>query len=300
MKIFIAGSLGFVGRHLSKTLLDDGHRITGVGRSTQPRNNIDHPSFHYLAADTTKPGDWQTRVADHDIVINLAGRSIFTYWTEKVKKEIYDSRILTTRNLAQSLTGAKNVVFFSTSAVGYYGERGEDVLTEKEPPGNDFLAKVSIDWEAEAMKAQTDTIRVVLTRFGIVLDRRGGAMAQMVPAFKFFLGGRLGSGRQWFPWIHLHDLSEAYRFAINHPQLSGPANWCAPEPVRNEELTRMLAQKLDRPAMLPVPEFVIKTMAGEFGEALICSTRAQPAVLMDAGFAFTYGTIDSALDEIAR
>ncbi len=300
MKIFITGSLGFVGRHLSKTLLDDGHQITGVGRSTKPSKPIDHPSFDYLAADTTKPGDWQKKVAEHDIVINLAGKSIFTYWTEKVKKEIYDSRILTTRHLTQSLEGAQNVIFFSTSAVGYYGERGEDVLTEKEPPGNDFLAKLSIDWEAEAMKAQSDTIRVVLTRFGIVLDRRGGAMAQMLPAFKFFVGGRLGTGRQWFPWIHLHDLIEAYRFAITHLQVAGPVNWSAPEPVRNEELTRLLAKKLDRPAMLPVPEFVIKTVAGEFGEALICSMRVQPAVLMDAGFSFTYGTIERALEEIAQ
>ena len=300
MKIFITGSLGFVGRHLSTSLLDDGHQITGVGRSSKPNNPLDHPSFHYLAADTTKPGDWQTQVAGHDIVINLAGKSIFTYWTEKVKKEIYDSRILTTRHLTQALAGAQNVIFFSTSAVGYYGERGEDILTEKEPPGQDFLAKVSIDWEAEAMKAQTDTIRVVLTRFGIVLDRRGGAMAQMVPAFKFFVGGRLATGRQWFPWIHLHDLIEAYRFAISHRQVMGPVNWCAPEPVRNEDLTRTLALKLDRPAMLPVPEFIITTLAGEFGETLICSTRAQPAVLLDAGFPFTYGTIDRALEEIAQ
>lgn len=174
------------------------------------------------------------------------------------------------------------------------------MLTEKEPPGKDFLATVSIDWEAEALKAQSDSIRVVLTRFGIVLDRRGGAMARMVPAFKFFVGGRLGSGRQWFPWIHLHDLIEAYRFAINHPEVTGPANWCAPEPVRNEDLTRILAEKLDRPAMLPVPEFVIKTVAGEFGETLLCSTRAQPAVLLDAGYSFTYATIDRALEEIAR
>ena len=300
MKIFITGSLGFVGRHLSHALLKDGHQITGVGRSAKPSQPIDHPSFHYLAADTTKPGDWQQKVADNDIVINLAGKSIFTYWTEKVKKEIYDSRILTTRHLTQSLAGAQDVIFFSTSAVGYYGERGDDILREKEPPGHDFLATLSIDWEAEAMKAQSDTVRVILTRFGIVLDRRGGAMAQMVPAFKFFVGGRLGSGRQWFPWIHLHDLIEAYRFAINHPQVAGPANWCAPEPVRNEDLTRILANKLDRPAMLPVPEFIIKTVAGEFGETLLCSMRVQPGVLMDAGFSFTYGTIESALDEIAH
>lgn len=300
MNIFITGGLGFVGRHLSSALLKDGHRITGVGRSKNPDGMIEHPAFTYLAADTTKPGDWQETVADHDIVINLAGKSIFTLWTKKVKKEIYDSRILTTRNVADSLAGAGETIFFSTSAVGYYGERGEDLLTEEEPAGDDFLAGVCRDWEQEALKAQTDAVRVVLTRFGIVLDRDGGAMASMVPAFKLFLGGRLGSGSQWFPWIHLHDLIAAYQFAINHPEVSGPANWCAPHPVRNRDLTKSLAQKLGRPVMLPIPRFVIKTVLGEFGEALICSQRGQPDVLQKAGFHFEYGEIDRALNEILK
>ncbi len=298
MKIFITGGLGFVGRHLSTALLEDGHQVTGVGRSSNPSGMIEHPSFTYLAADTTQPGKWQDWVADHDIVINLTGKSIFTYWTQKAKKQIYDSRILTTRNLADSLAGAGDTLFFSTSAIGYYGDRGEDVLTEDEPQGDDFLAGVCGDWEREALKAQTDKVRVVLTRFGIVLDRGGGAMASMIPAFKLFLGGRLGSGRQWFPWIHLNDVISAYRFAIAHPEVAGPVNWCAPQPVRNQELTETLARKINRPVMLPTPTFVIKTVLGEFGEALICSQRGCPAALQDAGFQFQYGDIGSALDEI--
>ena len=298
MKIFITGGLGFVGRHLSTALLEDGHQVTGVGRSLNPAGMIEHPSFTYLAADTTQPGKWQAGVAGHDIVINLTGKSIFTYWTQKAKKQIYDSRILTTRNLADSLAGVGDTLFFSTSAIGYYGDRGEDVLTEDEPQGDDFLAGVCRDWEREALKAQTDKVRVVLTRFGIVLDRGGGAMASMIPAFKLFLGGRLGSGRQWFPWIHLDDVISAYRFAIAHPEITGPVNWCAPQPVRNQELTETLARKINRPVMLPTPTFVIKTVLGEFGEALICSQRGCPAALQDAGFHFQYGDIDSALDEI--
>ncbi len=300
MKIFITGGLGFVGRHLSKVLLEDGHHITAVGRTRNPSAMIDHPSFDYLAADTTKPGDWQSRVPENDVVINLAGKSIFCFWTPKAKEEMYDSRILTTRNLTDSLAGAGDMLFFSTSAVGYYGDRGEDVLTEKEPPGRDFLAKLSIDWEREALKARTDRIRVVITRFGIVLDRDGGAMTSMIPAFRLFLGGRLGDGRQWFPWIHLYDLVEAYRFAIDHPEISGPVNWCAPHPVRNRELTETLADKLNRPVMLPTPAFVLKTVLGDLGESLLCSQRAQPAVLEEAGFDFIYGDIDSALDEIVE
>jgi hypothetical protein len=253
-----------------------------------------------MAADTTQSGDWQKKVAEHDIVINLAGRSIFTIWTKKVKEQIYNSRIATTRNVVESLAGAGDVLFINTSAVGYYGDRGEDVLTEKEPPGDDFLSTVGKDWEHEALKAQTDRIRVVLPRFGIVLAQGGGAMASMMPAFKFFLGGRLGSGRQWFPWVHMEDLTAAYQFIIDNTNISGPVNLCAPQPVRNQELTRALASKLNRPALLSVPSFMMKTILGEFGHVLLCSQRARPAVLLDAGFHFTYPDINSALDDIVE
>lgn len=300
MKVFITGGLGFVGHHLSVTLLGDGHQVTAVGRTRNPAAMINHPSFNYLVADTTKPGDWQACLPEQDIVINLAGRSIFSFWTQTVKQQMYDSRILTTRNLTDGLAGAGATVFFSTSAVGYYGDRGDDVLTESEPPGDDFLATLSRDWEREALRAQSDHIRVVLTRFGTVLGRGGGAMASMIPIFKLFIGGQLGNGQQWFPWIHLHDLVNAYRFAIKHPDIAGPVNWCAPQPVRNRELTRTLARKLKRPVMLPAPSFMMETVLGEFGKALICSQRAQPAVLQKAGFHFTYEDIDSALDEIVQ
>lgn len=298
MKIFMTGGSGFVGHHLAMALLEDGHQITTVGRSNKPTTLSEHQSVTFLQADTTKSGDWQNSVAGHDIVINLAGKSIFTYWTKKVEEQIYNSRVLTTRNLAASLTGASDTVFFSTSALGYYGDRGEDVLTEEEPPGDDFLATVCRDWESEALKVQTDRIRVVVTRFGIVLDRDGGAMSSMIPAYKFFLGGRLGSGRQWFPWIHLQDLIAAYRFAIKHPDISGPVNWCAPHPVRNIDLTKTLANKLNRPVMLPTPAFVLTTLLDGFGKAMLCSQRAQPALLQKAGFQFDYGDIDSALEQI--
>ncbi len=298
MKIFITGGLGFVGRHLSEALLADGHMVTAVGRSGKPAATINHPSFTYLAADTTKTGDWQAHLPGHDVVINLTGKSIFTLWTDSAKKQIYDSRILTTRNIANALAGAGPTIFFNTSAAGYYGDRGEDVLSESEPSGEDFLATVCKDWEGEALQAQSDLVRVVLTRFGIVLGRGGGAMASMIPAFKLFLGGRLGNGQQWFPWIHLQDLVEAYRFVINHPDITGPVNWCAPLPLRNRDLTKTLAGKLGRPVMLPTPAIFMKTVLGEFGEALICSQRAQPDVLQKAGFRFVYGNIYSALDEI--
>ena len=299
MNIFISGGLGYVGRHLSKALLQDGHKITALGRRNNPANMIDHADFSYLAVDTTKPGNWQSYIPTQDVVINLTGKSIFTLWTKGVKKEIYDSRILTTQNIAEALKDAEKTVFFSTSAIGYYGDRGDNILTEQEPPGDNFLATVSRDWELEAMRVP-DHVRVVMPRFGIVLSDDGGAMAKMLPAFRFFLGGRLGNGRQWFPWIHLHDLIDAYRFAITDGTITGPANWCAPNPVPNEELTRRLADKLHRPAMLPVPGIMVKTLLGEFGQTLLCSQRAEPAVLQKAGYQFSYPNLDSALDEIVK
>jgi uncharacterized protein len=297
MNIFITGGLGFVGRRLSKTLLEGGHHVTAVGRTPDPQG-IDHPAFRYIAADTTLAGDWQAEVADHEAVVNLAGKSIFTPWTNKAKQEIYDSRILTTRNLVAALPQDRETILCSTSAVGYYGDRGEDILTEDQPSGDNFLAEVGRDWEAEALAAGKKGARVVLPRFGIVLDRDGGAMAKMIPAFRMFVGGALGSGRQWFPWIHLNDLVAALCFLIETPGLRGPFNCSAPEPVRNAELAKTLGRKLHRPACMPAPAFMIKLVLGEFGEVLLDSQRAVPAKLTAAGFTFQYPDLEAALGEI--
>jgi uncharacterized protein (TIGR01777 family) len=299
MNVFITGGLGFVGRNLSKFLLQKGNRVTAVGSRKNPAL-IDHPDFRYISADTTQTGAWQQELGDQQVIINLAGKSIFTRWTEKSKKQIMDSRILTTRNLVGALPAGSPMVFCSTSAVGYYGSRGDDVLTEEAAPGDDFLAAVGKNWEQEALQAQTKGVRVVLTRFGIVLHRDGGAMAKMVPAFRFFLGGPLGSGEQWFPWIHMHDLLSAYKWVIENSEVSGPVNFCAPQPVRNRELVKKLGIALNRPAFMPAPAFMIKLLLGEFGESLLNSQRAIPAKLQKIGFKFRYADMDSALREIAQ
>lgn len=298
MNIMITGGLGFVGRYLSMYLLHNGHQVTAVGRRRNPAPMIDHAAFTYLSADTTRPGDWQAQLPDKEVVVNLAGKSIFTFWTAKAKQAIYDSRIITTRNLVDGLAGTGRTILISASAVGYYGDRGEDVLVEVEPAGDDFLANVGKAWEHEALRAQSKGARVVLTRFGIVLGKHGGAMAKMIPAFRLFLGGRLGSGNQWFPWIHIHDLAAACRFLIEDAQIDGPVNFCAPQPVRNRELVAALGRKLNRPALLPAPAFVVKNVLGEFGATLLCSQRVKPAVLEKAGFRFAYPDIGSALEEI--
>ena len=299
MNYFITGGLGFVGRHLSNFFLQKGNRVTAVGLSENPEL-IDHPDFRYISADTTREGDWQKELGDQEVVINLAGKSIFKRWTDEYKQQIYDSRILTTRNLVGALPAGSQIVFCSTSAVGYYGSRGDEVLTEEAPPGDDFLAEIGKDWELEARQAEAKDARVVLTRFGIVLDRDGGAMAKMIPAFRFGLGGPLGNGEQWFPWIHMHDLLSAYQFVIENPEAGGPLNFCAPRPVRNKELAAKLGSALNRPAFMPAPAFMIKLLLGEFGETLLNSQRAVPHKLEGLGFKFKHAEMDSALAEIVQ
>jgi len=274
-----------------------GDNVTAVGRRSNPPLT-DNPRFRYISADTSVKGDWQAALSQQDVIVNLAGKSIFTLWTDKNKQKIMDSRILTTRNLVDGLPEGSGTVLCNASAVGYYGHRGEDVLTEAEPAGDDFLARVAVNWEKEALKAAEKDSRVALMRFGIVLGPDGGAMAKMLPAFRMFVGGRLGSGRQWFPWIHIADLVAAALFVMDQPVFAGPVNFCAPEPVRNREFVKHLAGKLHRPAVLPAPGFAVKMIIGELGEALLCSQRATPASLQASGFEFRYPAVDDALADL--
>jgi uncharacterized protein (TIGR01777 family) len=297
MKVFVTGGSGFVGTYLCKRLLDLGHGVTTVG-TRAVHGRISHDHFRYLSADTTTPGDWQEAVADADAVVNLAGKTIFHLWTDRYKQEIYDSRIQTTRNLVDALPRQRPVTVLSASAVGYYGSRGDEVLTEESTVGGDFLARVGRDWEAEALRAAEKGVRVATARFGIVLGRGGGAMEKMVPAFKFMLGGPLGDGNQWFPWIHIDDLIDAVVFVLQTEALSGPVNFTAPEPVRNRDLARALAGAVNRPAILPAPAFLIRTVLGEFGATLLASTRAVPQKLLDSGFTFQYPDIGNALKDL--
>ncbi|MGA9755908.1 MAG: TIGR01777 family oxidoreductase, partial [Desulfobaccales bacterium] len=216
MKVFMTGGTGFVGTYLSRELAQTGHTITILSRRAQ--SPVPAPAgISLLTGDPTQAGLWMAAVPEHDWIINLAGASIFTRWSEAHKKEIFESRVSTTRNLVAALAaGDRRQLFCSTSAVGYYGPRGEEVLTEDSPPDAGFLGEVAKNWEAEALKAQDLGVRVVVTRFGIVLGKDGGALGQMVPMFKKFLGGPIGSGLQWFSWIHQQDHARAFRFIQSH------------------------------------------------------------------------------------
>lgn len=297
MKILITGGTGFVGSAVSHRLLEMGHEVTVIGSSSRCRL-APHPHLTYISADTTRPGAWQQRVAEQDAIINLAGRSVFNLWTESYKKAIYDSRVLTTRNLVDALQASSEAVLLSASAAGYYGAGDEDERTETSAPGDDFLARVCRDWEAEATRAADKGARVVVMRFGVVLGKGGGAMATMTTPFKLGLGGPIGSGQQWFPWIHLDDLVNALLFLLGADECRGPFNFTAPQSVRQKEFARALGGALHRPACLPVPAVVMKLALGEFGRSLLQGPKVVPRALTDSGFLFTYPELQPALREI--
>ena len=299
LKVFISGGLGFVGVNIARHLLGKGDTV--IITDIPPRNaRIEHPSLTYVSADTTIPGPWQEHVASADMIINLAGASIFGRWTKNYKKLIYDSRILTTRNIVDAIPIKKGTVLYSTSAQGYYGFHGDETLTEADTAGGDFLAGVCRDWEAEAMKAAARGARVVITRFGIVLGPGGGVLKMMVPLFKFFAGGRTGNGRQWFSWIHIEDLVSAYIFLLSRKKISGPVNFCAPGPVTNREFAKALGKVLRRPALIPAPSFAVRLLLGEFGDTILHGQRVTPAVLSGEGYRFRHPLVEGALRDILK
>lgn len=296
MKIAITGASGFVGTALARLLLDGGHVVTGLGTSgSHPLQSA--ANFTWVSADTTLAGTWQAAVGQADAVVNLAGRTIFKRWSRIYKAKIVDSRILTTRNVVGAMKG-EDKILISTSAVGYYGSRGDQVLTEYSTPGADFLARLSVDWEEAALDAEKQGIRVAIMRFGVVLGAGGGALAQMLPVFRRFAGGPLGNGRQWFSWIHMVDLLVAIQFLLDHDNARGPYNFCAPGAVRQKDFARALGAALGRPAVVPAPSLALRLMMGEVAGVLLASQKVRPDRLIADGFSFRFADVDSALADL--
>jgi uncharacterized protein (TIGR01777 family) len=304
MKVFLTGGTGFVGGYVSRRLAESGCEVVVLSRSERPGSRL--PTGVALeAGDSTRPGAWQERIAECDAVINLAGASIFTRWTKEARKEIVESRILTTRHVVDALREGrqgKKTLLISASAVGFYGGRMDDALLEEESPaGSDFLAGLSREWEAEARAAESAGIRVVICRFGIVFGRRGGALEKMIPAFRRGLGSPIGSGKQWFSWVHVEDLFRIMAFLMEREGLSGVVNCTAPNPVTNEELTRALARALKRPLIAPsVPGFVVRMVLGEFGDVLLTGQRVAPKRLLEEGFQFQFPELNDALEDLVH
>lgn len=280
MDIAITGASGLIGRRLRQRIKESGHGAHPISRN---------------ASDATVAQILESA----DAVVNLAGEPVAQRWNEDAKKRIHDSRVEGTRHLVANISRQSQHprVLVSASAVGYYGSRGDQVLTETSPPGSDFLARVVVDWEQAAQSAESLGMRVVRLRFGMVLGH-GGALAKLVPPFRFCVGGRLGSGRQWMPWIHIDDAVNLILFAINYPAIRGAVNATAPHPVTNDEFTNRLAIALHRPAILPVPAFALKLALGEMSEMLLASQRVLPTVAKSAGFRFQFPELHRALDNL--
>ena len=300
MKIFMTGGTGFVGTTLTRRLVEQGHQVTVLTRRISGAPNPEK-RMTLIQGDPTRKGAWQEQVSRHEAVINLAGASIFTRWTHQAKAMIRDSRVLTTQHLVEAM-GARNgkkTTLISTSAVGYYGFHGDEELDEQCGPGNDFLAAMSRDWEAAAFQAQEYGVRVIICRLGIVMGTRGGALGQMMPLFRMGLGSPLGTGGQWFSWIHEQDLVQIYLFLLDREDLEGPVNCTAPGPVTNRAFTKALGEALKRPTIMPaVPGFMLKLIKGEFGDVLLKGQRVVPNKLSDAGFGFQFPRIDGALADL--
>ncbi len=292
MLIAITGSTGLVGSALIEALQADGHSVRRVVRG-EPRNSSDirwDPS-----AGTIDPRGF----TDVDAVVHLAGESVAAHrWSSKVKQEIRDSRVRGTTLLCETLAGMvkKPSALVSASAIGYYGDRGDEPLDETSPSGSGFLAGVCQEWEAATKPARDADIRVVNLRIGVVLSPKGGALASMLTPFKLGLGGVIGSGRQYFSWITLDDLVRTIQFALNASALSGPVNAVAPNPVTNREFTKTLGRVINRPTFVPMPVFAAKFAFGEMAdEMFLGGARVSPAALTAAQFQFAYPQLEPAL-----
>jgi uncharacterized protein (TIGR01777 family) len=300
MTYLITGATGFIGRSLVESLLADGHSVNYLSRKIDRSMNLRAAFHHWEDPETTLPP--LTSVPRCDAIIHLAGEPVAQRWTDEVKKKIRDSRVAGTRNLVEAigLMRHKPSVLVSSSAVGYYGDRGDEVLTEEAKAGKGFLAEVCVEWERETLRARELGLRVVPIRTGVVLASGGGALKQMLPAFEFGMGGKFGNGKQWMPWVHRDDLLRLFRFAAETQSVDGPMNGTAPEPVTNSEFTRTLARAIHRPALLPIPKFGLRLLLGEMADFLVQSTRAVPAAAERQGFSFTYNHLQNALDAVLR
>ena len=298
MKIVIAGGTGFLGRALARALEGDGHEIVTLSRTAPgaPTGRV----VQWIPNGTVGP--WGTEIENAGAVVNLAGESIAARrWTPQQRRRIFESRVLATRSLAAAIARVSTPpsVLVSGSAVGYYGPLGDEVVAEEHAPGTDFLARICADWEAEAMRASVAGTRVARIRTGLVLARDGGALPRMLLPFWLGAGGPVGSGRQYWPWIHRQDWIDLVRWVLETPGASGAFNATAPNPVTNAEFARALGRALGRPAFMPTPGLALRLLLGAMADALLLSgQRAVPARAERLGFRFNFTQIDDALGAI--
>ena len=303
MKIVIAGGTGFLGSPLAEMYAEEGHDVRVLSRGLMSGDTRHDPGTGVPGVTRVgwkadgKSGPWAAALEDAHALINLAGDSIAgKRWTPQRKAQLRDSRILATRSLAVALKAASRPpgVFISGSAVGYYGASGDEPKTEQSSAGSDFLAQLCEDWEREACAAARAEVRLVLLRTGIVLERSGGALVEMMRPFRFLAGGRLGSGKQFISWIHRLDWIEMVRWLVQTTNVVGAVNATAPNPVTNREFARKLGRAMHRPSLVPAPAFALRIVLGSMAESILTGQRVLPAVALEHGYHFRYPDIDQA------
>jgi uncharacterized protein (TIGR01777 family) len=295
MKLVITGASGFIGTALCRELLQRGHTLTLLTRGAPREPNSAAKRWHHWTPGTLR--DWDTEIEGVDGVINLAGEPIADEkWSATQRRRLEKSRVDATHVLVQACAKAQRRprFFISASAVGYYGPHGDEIVTEETPPGSDFLAQLCRNWEEEALRARELGMRVVVLRTGIVLGQ-GGALQKMVPPFKWYSGGPIGSGKQWMSWIHLEDQVRLTLHLMENQQASGPVNATAPNPERNKDFSRALGKVLHRPSWMPVPGFLLRMGLGEMADMLLTGQRVIPVAAQKLGFEFRYPNLPEAL-----
>jgi hypothetical protein len=302
LNILIIGGTGFIGRTLSRALLEAGYTISILSRKSAPtyflQDNID-----VLQADVSKPGAWQERIPSYEVVVNLTGASIFRRWDSREKQKILDSRTATTINIVDAITKERGNIkqFLSVSGVGYYGFHLDELIDENKPAGSDFIAQVAKQWEATAQKAAELGVRLVICRLGHVLGMRGGSLPKLVALARLQLGSYWGNGNQWISWVHEKDLARAIIFLIDAQKISGPVNITSPNPVRNKEMMQILTKIIGRRVLIPpVHELVLRLLLGQFSSVFLNGQKVIPQVLEKNGFIFKFPYLEKALFDLLK
>ena len=290
MRIIITGGTGLIGRQLAGSLLQDNHEVIVLTRTPDRRSGLP-ASVRVVGWDGRSAAGWGQYADGAGAIVNLAGAGIAdSRWSEQRKREIVESRVNAGKAVVEAIQAATNKpsVVIQSSAVGYYGSRGSELLSEESAPGNDFLADVCIDWEKSTEAVEALGVRRAVIRTGIVLSTEGGALPKMLLPFKFFAGGKLGDGRQYFPWIHMADEVGAIRFLIDTAQASGPFNLAAPNPPSNAAFVKAVGEAMGRPSAVPAPGFALKAAFGEMSTVLLDGQRAEPKRLLALGYRFRF------------
>ncbi len=304
MKVLIAGGSGFIGRHLVGSLVKDGHQVVALSRGGKPKPPP--PGARFVTWDARNAdGDWANELLGAQAVINLAGASIGSRrWTRRRMEELISSRLSATTALVQALertpADRRAAVLVNASGIDYYGDRGDEVITEDGAPGDSFLARLSQQWEAAAQKAEPLGVRVVRIRTATVFGREALAFRLLTLPFRLFAGGPLGNGRQWFTWIHVDDIVGLYRLALQNSQVSGPINAVAPDVRREREVAKEIGRVLQRPAFVPAPAFILRLALGAQSQLLLHGRRATPAKAQALGYRFKFGGLHAALEDVTR